>query len=105
MTSMLAMYFPLISLKFRDWKRQQDIHSADTDHHAWDTDWVGAYDAYEDQQRYRTWKTKNQYQQQSRSWGPSSTTTDIDSDPQGYYRALGISPNATKADIQSAFRG
>ncbi|KAI9491005.1 hypothetical protein BDB00DRAFT_522873 [Zychaea mexicana] len=112
MTSMLAMYFPLISLRFRDWKRQQEIHSAEQDPHTWDTDWVGAYDAFEDQQRYKTWKSENQYyQRQSRFWGggasssSSSRSTEADSDPQGYYHTLGVSPTATTADIQSAFRG
>ncbi|KAI9263193.1 hypothetical protein BDA99DRAFT_559749 [Phascolomyces articulosus] len=105
MTSMLAMYFPLLSLKFRDWKRQQEIHAAHQDAHTWDSDWVGAYDAYEDQQRYKTWKAEHQYYQQSRSWGPSSAKTEADSDPQGYYQTLGVSPSASTADIQSAFRG
>ncbi|KAI8147974.1 hypothetical protein BJV82DRAFT_594119 [Fennellomyces sp. T-0311] len=103
MTSMLAMYFPLISLKFRDWKRQQEIHSAAQDSQVWDDDWVGAYDAFEDQQRYRTWKSENEYQQGARSWGP--TSSEADNDPQGYYRTLGVNPSATTADIQSAFRG
>ncbi|KAI7875321.1 DnaJ-domain-containing protein [Lichtheimia hyalospora FSU 10163] len=99
--SLVSVYSPIISLRFRDWKRQQEIRSQEHDPHIWDSDWVKAFNAFEDQYRYRTWKQDHQSQSERRTWGDTSS----DLDPKGYYKALGVSTKASTADIQSAFRG
>lgn len=95
------MYSPIISLRYRDWKRQQEIRAQEHDPHTWDSDWVKAFNAFEDQYRYRTWKQDYESQSGRRTWSDTSP----DRDPKGYYKALGVSPTANTADIQSAFRG
>lgn len=100
-TSMLTLYFPIISLYVRDIIRNQEIKSMADDAEAWDQDWVKGYAAFEDQERRRTWREERQSQS---SW--SSTTGSYGGgDPKGYYRALGLTPSASQSDIQSAFRG
>ncbi|KAI8365940.1 uncharacterized protein BYT42DRAFT_588315 [Radiomyces spectabilis] len=97
-TSLFTMYYPLLSLRVRDWMRQREIARQAHDPHMWDTDWTAAYDAFEDEKRYRTWRAESEYSRSSQSAAGTQ-------DPKGYYRALGIDRQATTADIQAAFRG
>lgn len=76
--------------------RQHEIRAQAQDMHTWDTDWVKAYNVFEEQTRYRAWKTESEY----RRFGQFGTHDD----PRGYYRTLGVGPKATTAEIQSAFR-
>lgn len=98
-TSLLTMYYPLISLYIRDIIRNREIQSMAQDPEAWDDDWVKGYAAFEDQQRQRTWREERQQQS---AW---SSSYQGGGDPKGYYRALGVSSSASQSDIQSAFRG
>lgn len=84
--------------------RQYEIRSQAQDTPMWDSDWIGAFDAFEQEQRYRTWRAE---QQQQRRAGPRSRASSAagSGDPKGYYRTLGVDRNASTADIQSAFRG
>ncbi|KAI9030929.1 hypothetical protein CLU79DRAFT_362265 [Phycomyces nitens] len=98
-TSLLTLYFPILSLRFRDTIRLREIKSQENDPKQWDDDWISAYDAYEQQRRYKTWKSESS-QKSSSSWSRGASK-----DPKGYYEALGLSTSATTADIQGAFRG
>ncbi|KAI8089688.1 uncharacterized protein BX664DRAFT_297573 [Halteromyces radiatus] len=100
--SMFALYYPLISLRIQDAIRQQEMKNQAKDPKIWDTDWTFAYDTFENEQRYRSWRAEQQAHQQRTG---SYSSSGVSSDPKGYYAALNVSPNATKADIQSAFRG
>lgn len=97
--SIFTMYYPLLSLYVRDMIRNQEIKSMAQDSEAWDEDWVKGYAAFEDQERRRTWREERQQQS---TWSSSSQGS---RDPNGYYRALGVSSSASQSDIQSAFRG
>lgn len=105
-TSMLAMYFPLLSLYVRDLIRDREIKSMAQDSQSWDDDWVKGYKAFEDQQRRRTWREEKENQS---SWYNASSNEGYSAgsrgDPKGYYKALGLTPSASQSDIQSAFRG
>ncbi|CAO3628650.1 unnamed protein product [Cunninghamella echinulata] len=110
MTSIITMYYPLLSLRVRDLMRQREIESQAKDKKMWDTDWTAAYDAFENEQRYHAWKEEKAYQSQAESnhYYSSSSATEsshLSKDPKGYYSLLGVSPSASKADIQGAFRG
>lgn len=98
---MLAYYYPILSLRVRDAFRQREINQSARDPRSWDADWVRAYDAYEEQQRYRAWKTEKQERKRTHSATDHGTV----GDPRGYYQTLGVRPDATIADIQAAFRG
>ncbi|ORY95829.1 hypothetical protein BCR43DRAFT_313952 [Syncephalastrum racemosum] len=102
--SLLTMYYPIISLRVRDAMRQYEIRSQAQDKPMWDSDWIGAFNAFEQEQRYRAWRSE---QQQQRRAGSRYTASDTGSgqDPKGYYRTLGVDRSASTADIQSAFRG
>ncbi|CAO3634202.1 unnamed protein product [Cunninghamella blakesleeana] len=105
-TSLITMYYPILSLRMRDLIRKREIESQAKDKKTWDTDWTAAYDAYENEQRYRAWKEEKAYQSQTESnHYYSSSSSQLNKDPKGYYSILGVSPSATKTDIQSAFRG
>lgn len=86
----------------RDAIRRREISQAAHDSRSWDADFVRAYDAYEEQQRYHTWKTQHSERRRSQSTATDHGTV---GDSRGYYQTLGVHPDATIADIQSAFRG
>ncbi|KAI8070859.1 hypothetical protein BC940DRAFT_295756 [Gongronella butleri] len=90
-SSLLAMYYPLLSLRVRDWLRQRELAKQEQDAKTWETSWTADYD--EDDRRW-----------QSRVSG-SSYAAQTNRDPKGYYATLGVAPGASKAEIQSAFRG
>ncbi|KAI8343941.1 hypothetical protein BC941DRAFT_407368 [Chlamydoabsidia padenii] len=100
-TAVMVMYYPLIYLRVHDAIRQHEIKSQLNDQKIWDADWTEAFDSFESEQRYRAWRTDQQANQQRSSSSNNPPTTD----PKGYYAALNVSPNATRADIQGAFRG
>ncbi|KAI8878809.1 DnaJ-domain-containing protein [Backusella circina FSU 941] len=99
LTSFVTMYYPLFSLYVRDVMRRREIQSMAQDPATWDSDWVKGYAAFEDQQRYRTWREEKQ-----RTWSNKKTNSG-GVDPKGYYDTLGVSTNASQPEIQSAFRG
>ena len=94
----------------------------------WDEEWVRVYSAQE-----RSWQGYGQRRQQRTrresggswygqsagqggqwsGWGDQERTQGAPAgpppggsrDPQGYYRALGVDPDASQEDIQSSFRG
>lgn len=99
---MLAYCYPLLALQVRDAIRRREISQAAHDSRSWDADFVRAYDAYEEQQRYHTWKTQHSERRRSQSTATDHGTV---GDSRGYYQTLGVHPDATIADIQSAFRG
>ncbi|KAI9312443.1 hypothetical protein BX666DRAFT_2031175 [Dichotomocladium elegans] len=103
LTSFLAMYFPLLSLYVRDWQRRREIQAQQKDPHIWDSDWVKAFNAFEDRYRYNAWQEYHNRSREKTSWREGMDAPGMD--PKGYYRALGVSPKASTADIQSAFRG
>ncbi|KAM3586119.1 hypothetical protein VKS41_002648 [Umbelopsis sp. WA50703] len=104
-TSLFTMYYPLLSLKWRDEMRRREIESQAKDEKAWDKDWVSAFDAFEDFQRYRQWQEERAYKRSTFGEQESERINASVRDPKGYYRTLGVSENASKADIQGAFRG
>ncbi|ORZ22973.1 hypothetical protein BCR42DRAFT_446713 [Absidia repens] len=103
-TSVIVMYYPLISLRVHDAIRQYEIRGQADDPKVWDTDWTAAYDSFENRQRYRSWRAEQQANYQ-RTGSYSSRASSGNNDPKGYYAALNVPPNASKADIQGAFRG
>jgi hypothetical protein len=99
LTSVVTMYYPLLSLYIRDMMRRREIQGMAQDSETWDSDWVRGYAAFEDQQRYRTWREEKQ-----RTWSNKQTKSG-GVDPKEYYDTLGVSTNASQSEIQSAFRG
>jgi hypothetical protein len=85
--------------------RRREIESQAKDEKAWDKDWVSAFDAFEDFQRYRQWQEERAYKRSTFGEQESERINASVRDPKGYYRTLGVSENASKADIQGAFRG
>ncbi|KAH8550581.1 hypothetical protein BGW37DRAFT_497455 [Umbelopsis sp. PMI_123] len=104
-TSLLTMYYPILSLKWRDEIRRREIQSQANDDKAWDTDWISAFDAFEDFQRYKQWKEDRSYQRSTFGEQESEKIKQHVRDPKGYYRTLGVSEDASKTDLQGAFRG
>ncbi|OBZ86448.1 hypothetical protein A0J61_05500 [Choanephora cucurbitarum] len=68
-TSVLALYLPLITLTFRDFKRNREIKSMAQDSETWDENYVQEFIAIKDQSGQRTW-----YEEES-----------IDSDDSSYH--------------------
>jgi len=70
----------------------------------------GAYTGQQQQQQqqrqqYRERQQQQQQQQRSSSGGGRPPPGSSARDPMGFYSALGVSPDATTAEIQAAFRG
>lgn len=63
---------------------------------------IGGYRREQEEERKRR-DYEDEYQR-SRAGGARASPGDV-SDPKGYYKALGLKPDATKEEIQSAFRG
>jgi len=104
-TSLFTMYYPILSLRIRDEMRRREIQSHANDDKAWDSDWISAFDAFEDFQRYRQWKEDRSYRRANFGEQESEKIHQNVRDPKGYYRTLGVSESANKADLQGAFRG
>jgi hypothetical protein len=100
-TSLFTMYYPLLSLRLR----KREIQSQANDEKAWDKDWISAFDAFEDFQRYRQWQEDRSYRRTSFGEQESEKINQNMRDPKGYYRTLGVDESANKADLQGAFRG
>ncbi|KAI7868569.1 hypothetical protein BDF14DRAFT_1982258 [Spinellus fusiger] len=99
-TSLLTMYYPILSLRLRDMLRNKEIQQQQKDPKYWDTDWIGAYDAYEQNQRYKAWQSERR-----QHYGSSREEYSSKNDPKNYYQVLGLDSSATLYDIQGAFRG
>ncbi|KAI9282012.1 hypothetical protein BC943DRAFT_295967 [Umbelopsis sp. AD052] len=104
-TSLFTMYYPILSLRLRDEMRKREIQSQANDEKSWDTDWVSAFDAFEDFERYRQWKEERSYRRSTFGEQESERIKQNMRDPKGYYKTLGVGEGANKADIQGAFRG
>jgi hypothetical protein len=104
-TSLFTMYYPLLSLRLRDEMRKREIQSQANDEKAWDKDWISAFDAFEDFQRYRQWQEDRSYRRTNFGEQESEKINRNMRDPKGYYRTLGVDESANKADLQGAFRG
>ncbi|OZJ05164.1 hypothetical protein BZG36_02214 [Bifiguratus adelaidae] len=107
--SLLTLYYPILSLYARDLWRQAEMraHAQEPDSR-WDTDWIHAYSAYEEQARYRAWQQEQQYgggYREKFGYEERESMRRSGGDPKGYYGILGVTKDASKEEIQSAFRG
>jgi hypothetical protein len=88
--------------------------SRGTERAAWDAEFVRAYwrnegqhRRSEEQQSHRR-RTSDWSEHSQRQWerrGPGKTATAMGPDHKGYYKTLGVSPDASADEIQAAFRG
>ena len=102
-----SRYFPLayqaVLRRYQEFERSRmKAREGARGQSTWDDEKVGGYRQERAEQR-RTRDREYEYQY-SRAGGRTRMTGDL-KDPKGYYKVLGVSPGATKEEVQSAFRG